>query len=670
MNDKELDLREDTAVFDTPLGDTQALPDLKAVTVPPQQVDAEPVNEPENESEEPAIPGLDGSTIRLDQLPHLNASFVAAQEAAMEKETPKIEPFSDEWEPEYDEPIAEYIPPVRIIEHPRSRMREIKRKLVAGPEKRYYELSGRGMGRLQLDIFLTLVLVALSAGSAALYAAGVIGPERIRLMVFSQVLIMLLAALLGCYRLMEGVGDLFVRGRFTLNTLLAFTFIACCLDAVYCLQEERVPICAAFALEVAMSQWSTYHRRTTEIGQMDTLRKATRLDGLFLVDDFYQGKPGIIRDQGRVEDFMDHYEEVSLPEQRQNRYALISLFVSLAIAVLAGVLHGVPMALLILSTTLLVAVPASFFIALTRPAAVLEKKLHRLGTVLCGWQGVTGMLGKLSVPLSDNDMFPRGTTKMNGVKFYGDFDPEEVIAYAAALFRVTGGGLAPLFEDLLMSRSGPKYDAVHVRKYPGGGVGGEVEGEPVLVGTLQFLKDMGVEVPAGTMVNQAVHLSIDGQLAGLFAINYNRSKYSASGLATLAGDRKLTSVITAGDFLLNDDFLKSKFGISPKRVAFPDLRERFQLNRIGPDEDDTALALVTREGLAPAAYAITGARALRTACRLGMTIHMIGGILGMLIMLLLALLGSVELLTPVNVLLYQLIWTIPGLLVTIWPKTI
>ena len=274
------------------------------------------------------------------------------------------------------------------------------------------------------------------------------------------------------------------------------------------------------------------------------------------------------------------------------------------------------------------------------------------------------------MPLSDNDMFPRGTTKMNGVKFYGDFDPEEVIAYAAALFRVTGGGLAPLFEDLLMSRSGPKYDAVHVRKYPGGGVGGEVEGEPVLVGTLQFLKDMGVEVPAGTMVNQAVHLSIDGQLAGLFAINYNRSKYSASGLATLAGDRKLTSVITAGDFLLNDDFLKSKFGISPKRVAFPDLRERFQLNRIGPDEDDTALALVTREGLAPAAYAITGARALRTACRLGMTIHMIGGILGMLIMLLLALLGSVELLTPVNVLLYQLIWTIPGLLVTIWPKTI
>ena len=82
------------------------------------------------------------------------------------------------------------------------------------------------------------------------------------------------------------------------------------------------------------------------------------------------------------------------------------------------------------------------------------------------------------------------------------------------------------------------------------------------------------------------------------------------------------------------------------------------------------MALLTREGLAPAACAITGARALWTANRLGLLIHKVGGILGMVIMLLLAILGSEELLTPINVLLYQLIWMIPGLLVTAWPKTI
>ena len=47
-----------------------------------------------------------------------------------------------------------------------------------------------------------------------------------------------------------------------------------------------------------------------------------------------------------------------------------------------------------------------------------------------------------------------------------------------------------------------------------------------------------------------------------------------------------------------------------------------------------------------------------------------GGLLGMLIMLVLAYLGSTELLTPTNILLYQLIWAVPGLLVTEWTRTV
>ena len=42
----------------------------------------------------------------------------------------------------------------------------------------------------------------------------------------------------------------------------------------------------------------------------------------------------------------------------------------------------------------------------------------------------------------------------------------------------------------------------------------------------------------------------------------------------------------------------------------------------------------------------------------------------MLIMLVLAVLGNTELLTPINILLYQLIWAIPGLLVTEWARTV
>ena len=33
-------------------------------------------------------------------------------------------------------------------------------------------------------------------------------------------------------------------------------------------------------------------------------------------------------------------------------------------------------------------------------------------------------------------------------------------------------------------------------------------------------------------------------------------------------------------------------------------------------------------------------------------------------------LGSTELLTPTNVLLYQLVWLVPGLLITEWTRTV
>ena len=51
-------------------------------------------------------------------------------------------------------------------------------------------------------------------------------------------------------------------------------------------------------------------------------------------------------------------------------------------------------------------------------------------------------------------------------------------------------------------------------------------------------------------------------------------------------------------------------------------------------------------------------------------IHLLGGILGLLVMASLAYLGNTELLTPLNILAYQLIWAVPGVLVTFWPRTV
>ncbi len=640
-------------------------------------------NIPENTAHENPFPQ---DTVRLDEITKTvkeqnveqdqTMAFTPVGQAEPEEapvhtyhEPVKAEPYSETWEPEYEQPISDYIPPEPIVSHPKSRLRELKKKLVAGPEKRYYALTELGLGKLQVAILLSLVVAVLSAGATALYTLNMIGEGRIRLLIFCQFLTLLFSGLLGSYLLMEGFGDL-LHLRFSLNSLLIFSLAACLVDGLLCLQSLRVPCCAVFSLHMTMALWSAYQKRNTEMGQMDTMRKATRLDSVVAVPDYFEGRTGFLRSEGQVEDFMDTYSKASGPEKVMSIYALVALVISIGIGATAGVLHSVELGIQAFSAALLVAVPASSYITLSRPMAILERRLHKLGAVLCGWQGVKGLSKRGVFPLNDTDLFPAGFAKMNGVKFYGSREPDTVVAYGTALIAACGGGMTPLFNALLESRSGYHYSAKELRSYPAGGVGGVVNGEAVLAGSLQFMQSMGVDMPAGTKVNQAVYVAIDGQLGGVFAITYGKAKATAAAMTTLCAYRRLMPVLTTSDFMLTESFIRSRFGVNTRRIAFPERPVRLELAAKVPEEGTAALALTTYEGLSGPAFAVTGARALRSSCRLGVAIHLLGGILGLIMMLLLAILGADHLLTPGNVLLYELIWLIPGFLITEWTRSV
>ena len=595
------------------------------------------------------------------------------EEAAEEPVPPTVpegaEPFSKGWEPHYEEPIGEYVPPEPIVFRPRSRLTELKKKLVAGPERRYYTLAEEGLGKYQISIFLSCLVVILSVAAVCLHEMGMVQEERMRLLVYGELFAMLLSALLGSDRLLEGFTSIF-KGKFSLDSLLTVTFIVCIVDGVFCLQEVRVPFCAAFCLEMTASLWAEYERRNTEMGQMDTMRKAVRLNRVAKAPDCYEGRPGFYVEDGEVEDFMDTYNAPSGPEKALNTYALIALLASGAVGVFAGITGGsVTAGFRVWSAALLAAAPATAFLCQSRPMAVLERRMHKLGVVLCGWQGVKAACGSSVIPLTDSDLFPGGSVKVNGVKFYSQRDPDQTVSYATALIEASGMGIANLFTQLLDSRYGRHYDAENFRYYENGGIGGEVCGEPVLVGSLSFLQEMGVELPEGARVSQAVYCAVDGELCGVFAMAFGRLKGVSAGLGTLCGYRGLTPVLVTGNFLLSESFIRAKFNANTRRFAFPSMAEREALAQWQPDpEKSVPCALTTQEGLASVGFAVTGARALRSAMNVGTWMHILGGIVGMAIVLMLTIVEGGALLTPANLLLLELIWAVPGLLITEWTR--
>ncbi len=658
-------------------------PAQEPVEEAPEEAPESPEQEEAEAAEEASAEAVTDDTVRLDSLDQLPAPKWLDPELAEPVEeddrATRVIPTPEEQaallqETAVPEEAAqsfrmhtENIPTAQPIPF-RSRLSDLKRKLVAGPEKRYYDLTEEGLGKVQIAIFLNFLIVVLCAGGTGLYAAGMVMANRMRLLVFSQVLAMMVSALLGCYVLMDGIADLFT-GKFSLNSMLFLTLAACGADAVFCLQELRVPCCAAFSLEMTFALWNRSLRRSTEIGQMDTLRKANRLDSIIKVPEYFGSRAGILRDDGRVEDFMEHYAKRSAPEKTLNIYALLSFLACIGIAVLAGVRHDMSLAVQVFSTSMLVAVPASAFVSQSRPGAILERRLHMVGTVLCGWQGVKALCGKASFPLFDRDLFPNGSIKLNGVKFFDDADPELTIAAAASLMAVNGGSLEPVLTQLRKSRNGREC-AVEEFQAHADGISGLVEGQPMLLGSVEFLTEHGVEVSESARIHQAVYCAMGGRLTAVFAINYSRTKAAAAGLVTLNSCRKVRPLVLTRNFMIDSQLIKEKFSIRTKRFDFPDRDIREGLEDFVPENPPVSAALTTQLHLSSAAYAVSGARALRTSSRFGAILHIFAGIVGMLIMAALAWLGDLQLLSPVNVLLYQAVWMVPGLLITEWTRTV
>ncbi len=581
-----------------------------------------------------------------------------------------VEPFSADWEPQYESPIPDYVPSQPIRFRPRSRLGELQQKLREGPEKIYDKLCQMGLFKLQTAIFLSFLMVVLSGGAIVLHRMGLVQENRMRLLVFSELFAMLLSALLSWERMFDGIFAL-GKKRFTLETLLVFSFAACIADCIHCLKLVQMPFCAAFCLQCVMAQWAAYHRRITLMDQTDVLRKASRLHRVVKSPDCYEGKPGFHLSEGQVEDFMDHYDKPTRPEIWLDRYALGALLAAVAVGAFGWYRGGVSVGLRTLSAALLAAVPATMFLCQSRPMAILQRRLRNVGALICSWDWVQAARGPGVVVLRDEDLFPGDTLKIHGVKFYTDRNPSTIVGYAEAVVAASGDCLAPVFAQLVQTRHAQRYEVEEFKRYADRGLGGIVCGQSVLLGSRKFLQDMGVELDPAAKVNHAVYMAIDGEFTGVFALSTLGTYGVGESLVALAAQRGLWSVFATGSFLVRKSYLKSQYRVDPDRFHFPGVSRREELVRWAPEHSKGPVcALTTQEGIAPLALSVTGARNLHTAATVGAVVQMLGGGLGLGAVLALTLLGRADLLTPANLLLLELCWAMPGLLISQWTRSL
>lgn len=188
-----------------------------------------------------------------------------------------------------------------------------------------------------------------------------------------------------------------------------------------------------------------------------------------------------------------------------------------------------------------------------------------------------GDVGGSGILLTDTDLFPPGCVSLNGIKIFGDFPAERVVAYAATLIRSSGSGLDKLFHDLLRTQGAIYRRVDRVQSHEGGGLSGEIRGEQVLVGSAAFMHLMEIPLPQGLNVKNAVFCAVNGELAGIFALRYVLHGAIEPSLHALIRNR-VVPVLATRDFNLIPAMLRQRFKLPVEKMEYPPVERRAELS--------------------------------------------------------------------------------------------
>ena len=532
---------------------------------------------------------------------------------------------------------------------------------------------GQGLKVMRVRSVLLFFLFLIALGQLLVPALGFVWKEPLHEPVIqtgAAAGLMGIGMLLAIDAILSGLGRAF-RGKVGMDTLTSLSAIFVLADGIVLtvLPETangRLPYTAVALAGLWLTLRGTWHKRCAQRLSCRTAAASAEPYRVTLDEGKWNGRDTYVKWSGTAEGFGSQIQMDDGAQRIFRRICPLLLLGDVVLAVLATVAVGRTEDLL-WGLSALFAITASFggAIAYGRAFHKMARRLLQSGAALAGWSGVADSRRGNRVLITDTDLFPPGYVGLNGYRVVGGFPMERVVAYTATLIRDSGSGLAKPFMDQLRTLGGIMRNAERLCCYEGGGLSATIRGDQVLVGSAAFMSLMDIPTPEGSKVKTTIFCAINGELAGIFALNYVLPDTVFPALEELIGE-KVGPVLATRDFNLIPAMLRQRFKLAADKMDFPPVERRRELSDPDQPHSDTLTALLCREGLFPFAEAVTGAKRLRWAARMGAILCCVGSLLGLMLGAYLVSAAAYGSLAPLNLLIYMVSWLIPVWLLTSW----
>ncbi len=315
---------------------------------------------------------------------------------------------------------------------------------------------------------------------------------------------------------------------------------------------------------------------------------------------------------------------------------------------------------------IMISMPIASIFTVSLPFFKGALKLSRRGCAVIGDASLEKISSTSVISFKDTDAFHEKGIKITSVKTYGETRIDTAILTAARVFNITGGPLKAVFNrSIIDPGSSGSSENDEVMQILPSSILSIIDGKKVLLGNKTCIQSMGIDCsPDGiddmfeNSGGKIMYMTIDDNLAAKFYIKYTLGKNFKAILDSFY-DLGICMAIKSCDPNLDTEYLTKLLHDENYPIVILKLE----------NTDTTALEHVSEKEVTGAISNTSIPNMLRTVIWCDKCRRIIGlnnlakyvGIILSVIILIFCLFSSEahEKITPITVLLYQLIWSIP-----------
>lgn len=369
-------------------------------------------------------------------------------------------------------------------------------------------------------------------------------------------------------------------------------------------------------------------------------------------------------------DFSTNFLDISCSDEPADKIAKTSGMVMLVLSIILFAVFSIingdwHIGLNISMCALCISLPTISIFNTNSALLGISKILKNSGAMINGFEGAVMVNNANAIVIEAQDLFGKNSCEIHGIKTFNGAKADDVILKTAAVIMKTKSPLSYVFDDVIIGKQTILPDVDGVVYEDRLGTSAWIYRKKILVGTRDLLIHHGVQVPKEEFEEKytrkgrkVLYLAVTGQIMAMFVVSYSADPKLKKTLRRLEKSG-ITVLVKSADPFINDESIAELFSLPDGFIRVMNSSNARVFEKYSDMCVEKSPAYVIHNGSALGfVSAMAAAENLEETRKLLSVLITFGSAMGIGLVTMLAILGGISQITPVNIVIFQAAWCI------------